>query len=99
MKFRQYIILQISNILPKYKFTEDQIFSLLRIIQNFENRRKIFSDKKNFDQHVIERQSPQKVTLSSLQAKNDEDIKFNDIFKSLSLQLSEAFAKKSIEIS
>ncbi len=78
----------------KCKLSEEQLFSVLRVIQNFENRQNIFQNK----QEDSEKQSPHKVSLSALQAKSDKDTKLNEIFKNLSIQLSESFTKKSIEI-
>ncbi len=101
------------EILPLVKenaLNEEQIYSVLRSIQNYENRIEVFNEtgKKNFNRKIneqirildVENNYPvyQKSEGEFEYNYNLDGAKFNELLAELSVKLSDCLSLKSVEI-
>ena len=113
-KYREYIILDIADLLPnvsmalkidnfflifvfnffKYKLSEDQIFTILRAIQNDNNRVKIFNETI----YKPKANSNTKTDMEVIEIQDEKNAKLLKISQDLSKQLADCFVGNSIEL-
>ena len=85
-------------------FNEDQLFTILRIIQNYENRRDIFKEGKKFNQptqhntetsDIIEVDQLQQL----IEVEHGFDIKtWNELLNDITHKIADTFVSSSIEV-
>lgn len=91
LKYRRSLILDVLPLVKEGLFSEDQIFSVLRSIQNYENRIEYL--EKDFNSNITKKQADDSHA-------NDEfdGQRWQELLVELSDKLADSFSLKSIEI-
>ncbi len=110
IKYRRRMIMEILPLVKENALNEEQIYSVLRSIQNYENRIEVFNEtgKKNFNRKIneqirildVENNYPvyQKSEGEFEYNYNLDGAKFNELLAELSVKLSDCLSLKSVEI-
>ncbi len=86
-------------------FNEDQLFTILRVIQNYENRREIFKEGKKFNLNGINSQyDTQEIEIDQEQQSpievetNFDNKSWNELLNDIAHKVAENFVNSSIEV-
>ena len=98
MKYRRLLIMDVLPLLKEGLFAEEQIFSVLRSIQNYENRLEYLEKDTNLS--APNKKQPQHMddTDSDDYFENFDGQKWQELLVELSDKLADNFSLKSIEI-